>query len=90
MLAALAEAPPKPTDATGTNTCGVLSSRVSWSLLLSFIQLTKSFDPERLRLTLKAEADPGFKISDLDMPQGPYFLTLISTFYSLPYSESES
>ena len=36
--------------------------------LLSFIQLTNSFDPESLRLTLKADSDPGFVISDLNLP----------------------
>ena len=58
--------------------------------LLSFSRLTNSFDPESLRLTLQADSDPGFVISDLNLPKGTYFLTLISTLYSLPYSESES
>ena len=38
------------------------------SPLLSFSRLTNSFDPEWLRLTLKADSDPGFVISDLDLP----------------------
>ena len=58
--------------------------------LPTFIQLTNSFDPESLRLTLKADSDPEFVISDLDLPEGTYFLTLTSTLYSLPYSESET
>ena len=37
------------------------------SPLLSFFQLMTSFDPESLRLTLQADSDPGFAISDLDL-----------------------
>ena len=36
--------------------------------LLIFIQLSKSFDPDSLRLTLKADSDPEFVIRDLDLP----------------------
>ena len=36
--------------------------------LLSFSRLTTSFDPVSLRLTLKADSDPEFVISDLGLP----------------------
>ena len=36
--------------------------------LVRFIQLTTSFEPKSLRLTLKADSDPGFVICDLDVP----------------------
>ena len=31
-------------------------------------RLTISFDPESLRVTLNADSDPGFVISDIDLP----------------------
>ena len=57
--------------------------------LLPCIQLRTSLDPEGLRLTLKANSDPGFVINDPDLPQGTYFQNLTSTLYLLPNSESE-
>ena len=59
------------------------------SPLLSSIRFTASFDPESLRLTLRADSEPEFVFSNLDLLQRTYFTTLIFTLYSLPYSESE-
>ena len=45
-----------------------------------------SFDPERLRLAVKANSDPGFVISDLDLPHGillpnPNLYPLLATLF---------